>query len=387
MHRQTKAILDDIYNDYAAVATVPLTIDWGNKNKGHSRRTISRSKKKLPPPPTINEQHDLVPKVLGRSGFGAEVRPSSPLLREWSDDEDINDTYRLSRRPAMRRHSRRSSSDSVESIWFAPEGFDISSKSNSLNNKSGSDEHFSGSLSLSDSIQSILDSSIETWASARSRIRIYNHENSETPAEIHVGALYEVISYVWDTMSHPYNIGLLAKIFSKHALPRADVVNLVASKSLPLDRFLQSADLHVHINPSQKPRYTSLDVLEITLQQNLVDALNTAREPHINYLRGLIRVAMIQSISEFIYNHVLIHDGFDLMISPSIDLARTKSADGGDITSQALFGGSLRHRWKSGRMQILLWKEKKLYRVPEKVLGEMYNNIKVCAFELSELDL
>ena len=235
---------------------------------------------------------------------------------------------------------------------------------------------------------SILGGSVDTWASsARSRIRILNHENVTAPTEIYVGALYEIVSYVWDTLSHPQNINTFESIFSDYTLPRSNVINLVTSSSMSLGAFLKSTELQVHINPVQKPRYTSLETLEITLPTDLVDALNTATPRDQIQIKGMLRIAMIQEIGEYILNHVLLYDGMEVLISPSIDLKRVKEMKGGEVTALAMFGGSSSYRWRCGRMQVLFRKEKLVYRVPERVIGEMYRNNLIQPFQIEELDL
>jgi hypothetical protein len=371
---------ESIYDEYAAVATVPLTIDWGTKNKGQQ----GYEEKQLPLPPIITDSTSF-PKIIGRRGFGANrPRSSSPLSREWSDSEDSN---HLVRRSAMRKRNMRESTESVESVWFAPVGFDVRSRSTSPQSKF---ERRESSVYESPSTRdsSILGGSVDTWASsAQSRIRILDHENSATPTEIYVGALYEIVSYVWDTLSHPQNINTFESIFSEYTLPRLNVINLVTSSSMSLDAFLHSTELQVHINPIQKPRYTSLETLEITLPTDLVDALSIATPRDQMQIKGILRIAMIQEIGEYILNHVLLYDGMDVLISPSIDLKRVKEMKGREVTALAIFGGISSYRWRSGRIQVLFRKEKLVYRVPERVIGEMYRNDLIQPFQTDELDL
>jgi hypothetical protein len=123
--QRTTSVLEDIYSEYAAVVTVPLTIDWGNRNK--ARSVIRHHEKELPPPPAIKIDPGCTspPLVVGRRGFGIESRSSSPLSREWSDEsaEEREDMPGLVRRSAMKRRSEKvQSTDSVESVWF---GMDI----------------------------------------------------------------------------------------------------------------------------------------------------------------------------------------------------------------------------------------------------------------------
>ena len=120
--------VESLYDEYAAVATVPLTIDWGTKNKGRQ----GYEEKQLPLLPIITDSTNF-PKIIGRRGFGVN-RPSSssPLSREWSDSEDSN---HLVRRSAMKKRNVRESTESTESIWFAPVGFDVRSRSTSPQSK------------------------------------------------------------------------------------------------------------------------------------------------------------------------------------------------------------------------------------------------------------
>ena len=381
MNRQTKAILEDIYDEYAAVATVPLTIDWGsNPENKASRHESTIKEKQLPPPPRINTNSDsLPPRIVGRKGFGSSLsRSPSPLSREWSFDTDTNTP--LVRRSAMRKPTR-DSRDSVESIWFT---LDASpSRSTTPENRRDSGDE------SSDDNTSILGSgSIDTWASStHSRIRILSHENATTaPTEIYVGAVYEVVSYVWETMSNPYNINSFKSLFQAYTLPLSNVINLVASSSMTFDNFFKSTELQVHINPSQKPRYTSLDTLEITLSQDLVSALTSATRDQ-QQIKAMIRAVMIQQVGEYIYNHVLIHDGIEMLISPSIDLARVKEMKGGNMAIQGMLGGIPSYRWRCGRIQVLFRRDGLMYRVPAKVIAEMYESTVVRPFQIKDLDL
>jgi hypothetical protein len=223
--------------------------------------------------------------------------------------------------------------------------------------------------------------------SARSRLRIFLHDSTAPTQEIFVGPLYEVISYIWDTISQPQNVKSLASLFSDFAIPRSNVINLVASSSLSLEHFLSSTELQVHINTPSKPRYTSLDNLEIQLNNDLIHALNTAHESNVQQIKALIRVAMIYQVGEYIHNHVLIRDGIELMISPSIDLVRAKETRGGNVAVIGMFGGLVSFRWRCGRIEVLLRVNNEVYRVPERIVAEMYRSVKVNAFQLGELDL
>jgi hypothetical protein len=394
----TQAALENIYDEYAAVATVPLTIDWGRystkQNKGHGYE-----EKELPITPphitTTTANNALLfpspPKVVGRRGFG--VQPSSsPLSREWSSSSSDSESEGsgLVRRSAMRRRNR-DSTDSVESIWFGPVGFDVSPPRSNSRSPSKHDSRYSSDYEspLSGRDSSVLGGSVDTWiSSTRSRIRILNHENSSTttPSEIYVGPLYEVISFIWDTFSYPQNINSLKSAFSKYSLPRSNVINLVASSSMSFETFLKSTELQVNISPPQKPRYTSLETLEITLPADLVNALNTATRDS-NKIKGMIRIIMIQQIGEYIHNHVLLQDGREILISPSIDLKRVKEMKGGELITSAMLGGSPTYRWHSGRMQILFRKEGVVYRVPERVMDDVFRNSLVQPFVIEELDL
>ena len=397
-HENTKANLEDIYDEYAQAVTVPLTIDWGNKAPW--RESGYNKEKQLPAPPSITDSFEGIP---GRRRFGSSRSPS-PLAREWSasdsasSSEDIpNTTSKLVRRSAMRRRTR-DSCESVESLWFGPVGFDVSSppapplKSTSSSPKkrrdsSGFESEDSGSCNCSSRL--VLEGSVDIKASTRSRIRILNHENtarSITPTEICVGAIYEVVSYVWDTMSHPYNINSFKSIFRKYALPRSNVVSLVTSSSMSFDKFFKTTELQVNVNPSHKPRYTSLESLEITLPQDLISALSTIRDQ--TQIKAMIRLTMIQQIGEYIYNHVLLHDGIEMLISPSIDLARGKERKRGEeICIRGILGGIPSYRSRCGRIQVLFRKEGLVYRVPEKLMREMYESTIVRRFKVDQLFL
>jgi hypothetical protein len=381
--RQTTAVLDDIYSEYAAVATVPLTIDWGNQNK--ARSVIRHHEKELPPPPAIKiDPGSTSPPVLvGRRGFGIESRSSSPLSREWSDESagEQDDMPGLVRRSAMKRRSEKvQSTDSTESVWF---GMDIYSSPSDSQKSGGSSGE--ASPSRSGSSRSRFGGSADTWLTTSPRIRIFNHDNTASPTEIHVGQLYEVTSYVWDAMTHADNIKALAIACSPFALPRSSVINLVASSSISLDSFLKRTELHVHLRAPQKPRYTTLDVLEITLPQDLIDALNTT--PDTQYLAGVLRIVMIQQIGEYLSNHILLRDGREILITPSIDLARAKEGKGGDQVLESVFGGILNWRWRCDRLQVLLRRRGNVHRIPERMIGEMYRNVKVDKFKIDELGL
>lgn len=381
--RRTTSVFEDIYSEYAAVATVPLTIDWGNQNK--ARSVIRPHEKQLPPPPTIKVDPGFTtpPLFVGRRGFGVESRSSSPLSREWSDEsaEEKEDMSRLVRRSAMKRRSEKvQSTDSVESVWFGMDIYSSSSDSQKSSGSTGEDSH-----SRSGSSRSGFGSSVDTWLTTSPRLRILDHDNTNTPTEIHVGHLYEVTSYVWDTMSHPDNIKALTVACAPLAVPRSSVINLVASSSLSLDAFLKRTELDVHLRPPQKPRYTSLDVLDITLPQELIDALNTM--PDTQHIAGLLRIVMIQQIGEYMSNHILLRDGREILITPSIDLARVKEAKSGDKVLESVFGGILSWRWRCERLQVLLKRGGNVHRIPDRVIGEMYRNVKMEKFEINELGL
>ena len=384
MNRQTNAVLDDIYDEYAAVATVPLTIDWGStpENKASRHESIIKAKQLLPPPHITTASDSSPPRVVGRRGFGSSLtRSASPLSREWSFDTDTSS--RLVRRSAMRRHTR-DSKDSVESIWFALDVSPPRSTTSSPENRRDSSDY---EESPDDNTSILGGGSIDTSASSTlSRIRILNHESSTAPTEIYVGTLYEVVSYVWETMSHPYNINSFKSVFQAYTLRRSNVINLVASSSMTFENFFKSTELQVHINPPQKPRYTSLDTLEITLPQDLVSALTSATRD-LQQIKAMIRAVMIQQVGDYIYNHVLIHDGREMLISPSIDLARMKEMKGGDMAIQGILGGIPNYRWRCERMQVLLKRDGLIYRVPPKVIGEMYDSSIVRPFQIKDLDL
>lgn len=96
---------------------------------------------------------------------------------------------------------------------------------------------------------------------------------------------------------------------------------------------------------------------------------------------------MIYQVGEYIHNHVLIRDGFEVMISPSIDLVRAKETRGGNVAVVGMFGGLVSFRWLCGKVEVLLRVHNEVYRVPERIVGEMYRSVKVNAFKLEELDL
>ena len=381
--RQATSVLEDVYAEYAAVATVPLTIDWGNRNK--ARSVIRHHEKELPPPPSIKVDRGCTspPFIVGRRGFGIESRSPSPLSREWSDEsgEEREDTYPLVRGSTMKRRSEKvQSADSVESVWFGMDIYSSSTDSQKTGSSSGEESH-----SRSGSSRSGFGGSVDTWLTTSPRIRIFDHDNASSPTEIHVGQLYEVTSYVWDAMSHPENIKTLAIACASFAQPRPSVINLVASNCRSLDSFVKKTELHVHLRTPQKLRYTSLDVLEISLHQDLIDALNTS--PDIQHIAGVLRIVMIQQIGEYITNHVLLRDGWEILISPSIDIARVRDAKGGDKILESVFGGILSWRWRSERLQVLLKRRSNVHRIPERVIREMYRNIKIEKFKVEELGL
>ena len=177
-------------------------------------------------------------------------------------------TRGLSRRPALRHSSRTTSTDSTESIWFSsatpPRSIYTPNSNSNLNGQrpptivvedtdsaSGYD-----TPPRSDSSLSFWTGSTDTWLTARSRIRIYLHDPTAPTQELFVGPLYEVISYIWDTICHTGNITLLTDLFTSFATPRSQVIDLVTSSSISLPQFLKTTDLEVHINPPSKPRYT-----------------------------------------------------------------------------------------------------------------------------------
>lgn len=393
-NRATAALLDDIFSEYANIATVPLTIDWGNEEHKERRSSLSselsassscsskikyNTDKDLPLPPFVNDR-DLIPAIMGRKGFGKDTttRESSPLRSE------------------IKRTNVRDSTDSEESLWFrSSAGYEIpplrtmSPLSIPKKVRHPFETQSSGydTPVRTSSAESLWNGSTDTWLTARSRIRIFMHEASGTPLEIHVGPLYEVVSFVWDTMTHPHNINLFTTLFSEYAVPRDSVINLIASRSMPLDHFLKSTELNIHVNPPQKPRYNGLDTLEITLNAEFVNLLNTTPESNAQSVKGLLRAAMIQQIGDYIYNHILIANGLEVLISPSLDITRVKEMKGGSITIHEIFGGAITYRWKKRRMEVLFRKANEVYRIPERTLVDMYRNIKVNPFEIDELDL
>lgn len=371
----------DIFEEYAAIATVPLTIDWGATNKGRINY-----QKELPSPPATPST-DSSPKFIGRRGLGSEIR--SPIPSSYS--APTSKPGLLVRRGAMRR-SRSSSTDSSDSLWFAPAGYDVTparSITSSPERKIKSQQSsYRESPVLKTSITSLYDGSTDTTLSQRSRVRIFDYDLITAPTEIHVGTLYEVISYIWETITHPYNIERFTTIFNEYAIPRANAIGQIASNAMSLEHFFQSTELHVHVNAAQKPRYTSLDALEITLQQDLVDAVSTADETDSTQIKAVIRTVILQQIGEYILNHILLRDGSRLAISPSIDLARTRQAIGGEVLCRGLFGGVMSYRWKGDRVQILLRMQNgEVYRIPERIVTEFYRSIKLTSLQLEELYL
>jgi hypothetical protein len=188
-------------------------------------------------------------------------------------------------------------------------------------------------------------------------------------------------------MAEPCNIEALKAAFGPYALPRTGVPNLVASKCKTFDNFLKSAELHVYIDSNHTPRNTSLDTIEITLHEILIEAFLTARSSELEASKGLLRISMAQRIGEFILTHVLLCDGIDQFISTSIDLARSKEARGNGLAAEAIFGGKSTFGWPAGKLRILFRRDNKVYRIPYRVLGDLYHNVKVCAFNVEELDL
>lgn len=187
-------------------------------------------------------------------------------------------------------------------------------------------------------------------------------------------------------MSLPENINALTKVLAKYTQPRSNTIGIVASSCLPLDQFLKSTVLHVHINPPQKPRYSGLDTLEITLHDFPVNALKSAQPQNVVPIKALLRVSMVQQIGEYLLNHVLMRDYNGLYISPSIDLARVKEGKGGGVVIQGLFGGALSYRWRQGRIEVLLRTAGEMYRIPTRLVREMYGNVRITALSMEDLD-
>jgi len=286
----------------------------------------------------------------------------------------------------MKRRAKRDSTDSIESVWFAPAGYNVSpprSRSKSPDYHSDSSD---ASLTSHDTFERG-GGSIDTMATQHSRIRVFQNDATSVTTEIHVGPLYDVLSYIWDTMAQPCNVETFKSVFGKYALPRTGVLNLVASSFITLDNFLKSVELQVYINSNRNPQSTSLDTVEITLDQELVDTFTKARGSALQAAKGMLRIAVVQKVGEFIVNHILLYDGFDEFISPSIDLARAKEGKGAEISAQAIFGGISSFGWYSGKLRVFFRKENKMYRIPHRVLGELYRNVKVSAFNVDELDL
>jgi len=391
-HRQTTAVLNDIYDDYASVFTVPLTIDWGVELNEDKKPSVSLDKE-LPPPPPIPTTPPLrmgktsPTTIAGRNGFGSSLRSRSPLSREWSpSDSSDSESSGLVRRSAMKRRAKRDSNNSVESIWFAPAGYNVSPP----RSRSKSPDYHSDSSDASLTSHDTFDrggGSVDTVASQHSRLRVFQNDSAYTTTEIHVGPLYEVLAYIWETMAQPCNVEIFKSVFGKYALPRTGVLNLVASNFMTVDNFLKSAELQVYINFNRCPPSTSLDTVGITLDQELVDTFTNARGSALQAAKGMLRIAVVQKVGEFIVNHILLYDGFDEFISPSIDLARAREEKGAEISAQAIFGGISSFGWYSGKLRVFFRKENKMYRIPHRVLGELYRNIKVSAFNVDELDL
>jgi hypothetical protein len=209
-----------------------------------------------------------------------------------------------------------------------------------------------------------------------------------SPEELFVGPVYEVVNYIWDTMSHDSNLDTLISTFTSFAVSRENVIDLVASSSIPLKQFIKSTDLAVHINPPFKPRYTTLDTLEIQLSQNLVSALsNPSNINQLTTIKALVRIAMIYQVGEYIHNHVLIRGDGELLISPSIDIQRSKQMKGGNVAVVGFLGGNVSFRWRGGRCEVLLRKEGVVRRVTKTVVEEMWRSVKVVKFNVDELDL
>jgi len=284
----------------------------------------------------------------------------------------------------MERRTQRDSTDSVESVWFAPAGYNLSPP----RCRPMSPEYYSdlSDSSVNSHIFERAAGSIDTMATQHSRIRVFQTYVS-SQKEIHVGPLYEVLSYIWDTMSQPCNVQVFKRVFGQYALPRSSVLNLVASNFITLENFLKTAELQVYINSDESPRNTALDTIEITLDQELVDTFGKAHGSALDAAKGMLRISLIQKVGEYIVNHILLYDGLDELISPSIDLARSKEGKGAEITGKAIFGGVSSFAWYSGRLRVFFKKENNVYRIPHRVLGDLYRNIKVGAFKVEELDL
>lgn len=167
------------------------------------------------------------------------------------------------------------------------------------------------------------------------------------------------------------------------------MIDIVASNAIPMSEFLRTTELIVYIGSHSKPRYNTLDTLEIQLSPALISALvNPTNDSQITTIKALVRIAIIYQIGEYIHNHILIHSpGDEVLISPSINLQRSKTSQGGNIAVVGFLGGRVSYRWRGGRCEVLLRREGVVRRVPKGVVEEMWRTVRVGKFNVEELDL
>src|SRR5579859_7813011 len=225
MHRRTNAVLDSIYSDYSdysdsSSSSVPLTLDHKSY---YSTSTLSDYENKpLPPPPKVRDPDSVPRTVPGRKGFGIDRQRSTSPLR----------TTGLTRKPALRQSSRSPedestsspssggwrtpSINSVESIWFSsPSSESSSSIPRSAVPRITKTDYDSDTNSLEydstiDSLETDFSNfgSTDTFLSSGNRLHLYQYssESNIEVEEIFVGPIYEIVNYIWDTMSHEKNI-------------------------------------------------------------------------------------------------------------------------------------------------------------------------------------
>jgi hypothetical protein len=411
MHRRTNAVLDSIYSDYSdysdhSSSSVPLTLDHKSY---YSTSTLSDYENKpLPPPPKVHDPDSIPRTVPGRRGFGIDRERSTSPLR----------TKGLSRRPALRQSSRSPDDDtssspgsggwrtpsinSVESIWFSsPSAGNIPRTIPRITTTDyDSDTSHTTSLGYDSPIDS-LETDFSTFGStdsflcSRNRLRLYQYPSDSTGdiEELFVGPIYEVVNYIWDTICHEKNINTMIDTFSSFAIPKEQVIDLVAANAIPLHQFLKTTNLAIHINSPSKPRYTTLSTLEIQLSPNLISPLlNPANESQLTTLKALVRIAMLYQIGEYIHNHVLLSKqsgdgGREILISSSIDVRRSKEMRGGNVAVVGFLGGNVSFRWKGGRCEVLLRRDGEVRRVPRGAVEEMWRNVRMSRFLVEEMDL
>ena len=395
-------------------------------------------------------------KLAGRATFGID-RGISPLrttglsrrpaLRQSSRSHYSDDTPPSSASPSSEEYPtslgsgwRTPSIGSVESIWFSspaaastrgsftsrsdavPRSVPQITRTDYSSGFGGSDSWGSGRGSGYDSPVDSFESGFsvssseagDSWGpGVRNRVRIFQYPTSSssssassynTPTtttttsagqEIFVGPIYEVLNYIWDTLSHPSNLATLIATFTPLGITQDSVISLLRTNSLPLRTFLQSADLEVHINPPCTPHFTTLSTLQIQLSPTLVAHLTNPATPttEVTTIKALIRIAVLYQVGEYIHNHVLLRsdtgDGTtgEVLISPSIDVVRRKRTGGGDIAVVGVLGGNVSFRWRGGRCEVLFRNKGEVRRVPRRVVEEMWRSVKVGKFNVDELDL